>query len=95
MVEVITEKEVTMHEDVLTITETRHEVHVTTCVAEIGTDIGIEAKEDIREPPVKQLSGEDEREEATERIQAELLEEKSSLITESEKVRNSTFNFSL
>ena len=33
--------------------------------------------------------GEDEREEATERIQAELLEEKSSLITESEKVRNS------
>ena len=31
--------------------------------------------------------GEDEREEATERIQAELLEEKSSLITESEKVR--------
>ena len=32
--------------------------------------------------------GEDEREEATERIQAELLEEKSSLITESEKVRN-------
>ena len=36
--------------------------------------------------------GEDEREEATERIQAELLEEKSSLITESEKVRNSYFH---
>ena len=33
--------------------------------------------------------GEDEGEEATERTQAELLEEKSSLITESEKVRNS------
>ena len=36
--------------------------------------------------------GEDEREEATERIQAELLEEKSSLITESEKVRCSHFH---
>ena len=36
--------------------------------------------------------GEDEREEATERIQAELLEEKSSLITESEKVRGSHFH---
>ena len=36
--------------------------------------------------------GEDEREEATERIQAELLEEKASLITESEKVRGSHFH---
>ena len=37
--------------------------------------------------------GEDEREEATERtIQEELLQEKTSLITESEKVRNSYFH---
>ena len=36
--------------------------------------------------------GEDEREEAAERVQEELLQEKTSLITESEKVRNSYFH---
>ena len=63
----VTEKEVTMHEDVLTITETtRHEVQVAPCVV-TETITGIEALDknpmEIREPPVKQLSGEDEEQE--------------------------------
>ena len=75
-VEVVTEKEVTMHEDVLTITETRHEVQVAPCVLTETTKLEAKMETTGKPPleshdaPVKQLSDEEQEESGLEIIEA-------------------------